>query len=763
MRKALFLPLTIMSVLGLIGCDTRELPTEKVITLYNSNMEKTSRMNTLDTLYVKVGGLKPFTSYKVEALDPNRQLISKMQVSTDAQGIIGPAPLWYDVGLKGDANGIGRPDLDSGLALKSFYVHVIGDGSTDYSEPFFIVNSGNLANGEQPRPVIWAASAAGGGVENAFEETGSPTVTVDTNNDTIPDLSVPAKTQVFIEGRDLLDSVQTVDVYVFPSRSPELWQGGDGLTSAYIVRKLEVATSDAVPTDGKRELSTLIWDLNDPATPLINPTEANAAYDVVVDVNRNGIFDPGTDINGDGVTDRYLDGIDGQGVPGFIVVNTEANNFMAKIIDQSGNLSTSVIEGALAPAEQSLTLAMKNLPDGIQPDEVRVKLLDEDGIIIATTSPTTVALPAGEFLPAATVKFLDSTNWTVNPASTSFTVIAEIYHQNLWREDFRGTIRVIHYFAEVTPTDGITPTFTFDESGKSNGKTKVYARVDSNIPSLGSNSQLFIYAHHDFWPAGFGLAAGNAKVNSPYQAGTDQLLWDLDNTPQLINPTTENNVYDMILDLNGDGIYNSGEPVASFAVNDDPNTNNPKDRFADVSYINLASGGVFNITNWDHWGINTVKDLDYRDRFTSNGQDTWYYPAYGIRVIWNPYIRYTGWAGQYIPEAKNEIKDLHYGRYVDVYVVDATTADLSEGALLGSGGNVDISGGVDTLPVQESCYNGAGQQVVWYPTFKPGRYFVVVDVNRDGKITRNVDVIDAVDGQGRSILDDPTVVGFTVD
>jgi hypothetical protein len=43
-----------------------------------------------------------------------------------------------------------------------------------------------------------------------------------------------------------------------------------------------------------------------------------------------------------------------------------------------------------------------------------------------------------------------------------------------------------------------------------------------------------------------------------------------------------------------------------------------------------------------------------------------------------------------------------------------------------------------------------------------GKYFVVVDVNRDGKITELMDIIDAVKKDGTTILDNAAVVGFEV-
>ena len=52
-----------------------------------------------------------------------------------------------------------------------------------------------------------------------------------------------------------------------------------------------------------------------------NPAEGSSGFDLVIDTNGDGIFDSGGDIDGDGKWDFGVDAVDGNGAPGFSVVN----------------------------------------------------------------------------------------------------------------------------------------------------------------------------------------------------------------------------------------------------------------------------------------------------------------------------------------------------------------------------------------------------------------------------------------------------------
>jgi len=74
----------------------------------------------------------------------------------------------------------------------------------------------------------------------------------------------------------------------------------------------------------------------------------------------------------------------------------------------------------------------------------------------------------------------------------------------------------------------------------------------------------------------------------------------------------------------------------------------------------------------------------------------------------------------------------------------------------------DVRGYATIVTVQYSCSNGAGQQVVWKPNMRVGNYYMILDIDMDGKLTEGVDFVDAVDSTGKTIKEDSSVVGFSV-
>lgn len=739
----------IMLVAGSCG-KVRELPVDKIITLYNSNLQETRNMQMLDTLHVKLGGLSPGVVYTVEALDPENKQITFIKSAANNEGIIGPAALWYDVGIKNNtANDGVVPDIGGNLTLSAFTIRVSGPDGTDYSEPFYIVTTASNV-GDRPSPIVWATNSAiaDQGFENAFEETG----TADKDG-------VAGKTKVYVEARNLAGSINgttisSVDIYVMSSKPiGQLWETGDLLSDLFITRKLDVAV--VVDSNGGKKLAQpeLIWDLDSPLSQLINPGERNTAYDIIVDVNRNGVFDLGEDLDADGVTDAYTDGVDGQGVVGFIVTNTAANDFYITIHDANGNKIDTVDE-----AGSELHVSMYNLPSGSTP------VLN----IYEQFTTTKAMLPGDLGLTVTTADITHPLDYVddvlaVNTASTILTNIANantkaydlVISGISGMDQYKKVIKVIHVKAALFTSDGIIDSNEFDETGTSSGLTKVYARTEG-LGLTGATVSLYIFPHIEGWTDGIDLGGYFLKTNTSVN-GTGNLdatlLWDLDNGPELINPSAENNVYDIVLDADNNGVYVSGVDTVSsiaFIVRD-----TAANSLANVYYVNIASGGIYSDCprHWDCF------NLDYRDNFDASGSDTKSYPAYGIKAIWNPYVRDSRYGS--LP-AEDGSPSLYVGNMVDVYIVDATVADLSAGAVLGSGPNADVSGGVESLPVQYSCKNGAFQQNIWTPNFTAGSYYVIVDIDRDGKLTEGVDLVDAVLQDGTTILEDPSVVGFSV-
>lgn len=755
-------------VLLLAACgNVRELPTDKVITLYNSNMEKTSKMTMLDTLYVQVGGLRPNELHTVEALDPDNKQISLMTAMSDTNGVIAPSALWYDVGMRHDTK---IPDFSAtGLSLKSFYVHVTGPGGTDYKEPFYIVYSPSYPVGAQPKPIVWTASTLGGGMEHSFDETG----TTDPSGN-------KGKTQVFVEARNIPaaingTAISSVDIYILPSKGAgNSWKSGDQLTDTFVVRRLNVAV--ASDTNGTKKISTSVWDLDAAAGPqLINPNEYNNSYDVIVDVNQNGVYDIGDDINKDEVIEKFIDGIDGQGVVGFTVANTTANEFFVSLTDAAGNKTDTINETGSV-----LNIAMNNVPFGSAPV---LKLYAHGTTASVITAPALVVSAAnlttpwvdGHYLPyVASTTFIDTAVPALTPSgiTNGGTAMYDLVVSGVSASNYTATINVIHPPAAVITSYGTTATTNFDETGTPSGQTKV--SVSTSSAPLTGIATVYVMPHRtSAWVAGTVLSnvVVSKKITSVSGNLPNTVVWDLDAGPKLINPTSTNNTYDVIVDANNNGSYDTGELASSpaFVVRDTSANDS-----LDLIFINIASGGVFANKKWNEDTKTYIWDWDYRDTFVSNGKDTLKSSdgsgsGYGIKAIWNPYIKpSTTWSNHWNLGGTNLVSSIYQGASVDVYIVDAAKAkaELTKANLanikLGKGSFVDVAGGKKTLPVQTGCYNGAAQQIIWKPNFTVGEYYVIVDVNKNGVLDEGVDLIDAVSKEGRTMKDDPNIVGFTV-
>ncbi len=163
---ALFIAVLLVLLLG--SCDmindfiasrTRNIA---LIQIYNSNHEKTNKLQPNDTLYVEVQGLAASSYYEVEARDPSNNVITKMTAQSDENGVIAPTPLWYDVGFKKVTDGSGKIKAvlptSAELGLKAFNIHVKGVDTedkalsdTDFQLPFFVVFKTDLA---RPQPIV---------------------------------------------------------------------------------------------------------------------------------------------------------------------------------------------------------------------------------------------------------------------------------------------------------------------------------------------------------------------------------------------------------------------------------------------------------------------------------------------------------------------------------------------------------------------------------------------------------------------------------
>ena len=295
--------LALLAVLLFGSCDflaSRIRPLPPVIQLYNSALQRTLKLMPNDTLYVQVSGLAAASMYTVECLDANGGIITSILAESDADGVIQPTALWYDIGFKWDATlngGAGGIKLgsDAELGLTSFEVHVKSAGqvsglsskaATDFALPFFVVYNTQIA---RPQPIVMAGKMVSSvfNLENAFDSGDTLYVKVANIDKGLP----PAQ--------------NTARVYVVPFSGTN-YEDGSLIENAYFYVDANLQSLK----DG-----LLIPWLNNIGDPTIPVGERGRAFSVIVDFDNNGYYN----VLQEGTNDYYLDGIDGNGVAGFIV------------------------------------------------------------------------------------------------------------------------------------------------------------------------------------------------------------------------------------------------------------------------------------------------------------------------------------------------------------------------------------------------------------------------------------------------------------
>ncbi|MGE4520773.1 MAG: hypothetical protein AB7E04_14825, partial [Desulfobacteraceae bacterium] len=357
------------------GCgDERPIPGDKVLTVYNSNLEETKELAPLDTMYVKVSALRPGKYYEVSVKDSDGKIISKIEEMTDDEGVIGPAALWYDVGLK-NVSGVPTVEIPDDLDIMTFRINVksISDDYTDFYQDMW-VRYKNTDIDTNPKPVVYSGYMDNGmddgtfKFSNAFDETG-------TKQEDGTTASV--KTKVYVKAETVPEKVGNtaiteVDFYIMP------FIGGIMEDGARLQKQTDdeifigPVTADVV--DGK-VAAIKLWDL-DGADKLINPGQDTMAYTIVMDVDRDGIYDAGMDTDSDGLIDSYVDGVDSLGVPGFVVMNTPANDTFVTVKDgteDDSNITNSIQE----TGSQTLYINIDNLCfTGAVPASIKIHLVD---------------------------------------------------------------------------------------------------------------------------------------------------------------------------------------------------------------------------------------------------------------------------------------------------------------------------------------------------------------------------------------------------
>jgi len=310
------LVLALFTLLALTSCDmindfiasrTRNIA---VIQIYNSNHVKTNKLQPNDTLYVEVQGLAPLSYYNVEARDPFNNVITTLTAQTDENGVIAPTPLWYDIGFKKVTDSLGNIKAvlptDSELGLNAFNIHVVSldDNAkaltlTDFKLPFFVVFKTDVS---RPQPIVMAGKIATVNtvpqfvLENAFDSGDELWVKV-ANLKTLMEADNPDTTKM--------------TVYLTPFDAGH-YENGYLITSNFVAKQEFTVKQlrDGVQFTAISQAWSGIGGWNP-----IPAAAQGKSFSVFLDVDNNGIYN----VLKDGTDDYYLDGLDGNGVPGFIV------------------------------------------------------------------------------------------------------------------------------------------------------------------------------------------------------------------------------------------------------------------------------------------------------------------------------------------------------------------------------------------------------------------------------------------------------------
>jgi hypothetical protein len=778
---------TLVSLAALHGCVERPLPGTGFVTLYNAENRRTLEFSPLETVYVGLDGLAPDKRYEVDAVDVEDNVISSLTATTDASGTMRPAALWFDIGIRRATDGTGDAFVptDDELVVRSFFVRLRSeDGLTNFRQPFSIVYRTRSID-ERPQTVAYAANA-NGSVSNAFHEAGS-----NAYDEALRRVERSPRTKVYL-GIDRLDAaVSELDVYVVPFVG-QPFANGDSLAARLggAIRK-RLTRNDLTRIDGQSGFVSRepIWDIDTTNAPgstarLTNPTEATTAYSIVV------VTDPSRPtlklsdvVNGRNVS--ITDAVDGNAVPGFIVLDTPANDLRFEVTDNLGNHNATLVEATSAGQRNALD-AGRYLKLGVESvaqdpgTTARIFVVDSAGVAPANgaavpadvrgrPTATFVSAPARgdqRMLPyIAPTAFFATSNTDAAladlryaadvAADRSFDVVVKFGSAATFdagKDLFLPRAVSVRDFTVDTNLGTFSAaraeaeTIYFDETNtKPATRTKVYVRYATNL-TRGSTDTKRVYLYRGGAAAlPVGAPLGTAALLQKELAFASQpnktaLFWDLDAEAKVVNPSTDPTSprfggYDVIVDVNGNGVLDAGERL-QIVVNDTVANTFPK-----VTYANIASRG-YQIACRDApppWG--------YADLFAVNGSNTTC--RAGIYAIWNP-LRDSG--------------VVSYGTWVTVYIVDATKVDLGSFSTIALTNAIDVTGAAHRVPVQRSCDNGAGHAVLW-PTsqLKRGSFYVIVDRNNDGRITEGVDIIDAVDASGRTVVDTPGTVGFRVE
>lgn len=330
-RKFGILLLSVVLLVSLVSCDviqdfiksrTRNIA---LIKLYNSFGEETKYIQPNDTLYIEAQGLAPGKLYRVTCKDPEGKEITELTALADADGNIQRQPLWYDVGLeKKEIGGVTYVQFptDSDLSLKAFEINIkdasgakAAGGATDFSLNFFVVIQNKVS---RPQPIVIAGKMVGSEfvAENNFN----------------------AGDQLYVKIFNLASitpAVNKMRIYIVPFKGTA-YEEGDLIANAILYQDIDATALTAAPKNLDEIMITGDWkkDTTENWNAGIPAAHQGKAFSVILDCNADGYFN----ITKAGIADYYIDGIDGNMAPGFVVTKAAASAELIKANIASGGI-----------------------------------------------------------------------------------------------------------------------------------------------------------------------------------------------------------------------------------------------------------------------------------------------------------------------------------------------------------------------------------------------------------------------------------------
>ncbi|MFH1429477.1 MAG: hypothetical protein ABIH39_07010 [Candidatus Margulisiibacteriota bacterium] len=279
-KNILYISLIVLGLFLIAGCSQRALD-QASIQILNSKLETTDKIQVLDNVLLSMQNLKANAQYSVTITDSSGNLVSRLRYTTADNGNLSPVVIWYNAGLNTHGNQVGRINSN---AVSSFTVTIIGSG-TNVTLPFFLLDTNESTGVKFP---IAAAAFSTGQISDSFEST-NPT------ND------------VYIWAENLAANTN-MDVYIIRDN---IITPGDSINGQY-----EVIANTTVSSTATGSILALIWDQSGFASALGSPSDRERQkyhnFDVILDVNRNGVFDEGIDL------------VDGRNDTGFTLQDTMA-------------------------------------------------------------------------------------------------------------------------------------------------------------------------------------------------------------------------------------------------------------------------------------------------------------------------------------------------------------------------------------------------------------------------------------------------------